>query len=287
LRRRRRQRLVWSAAAGVAAVAVGAWLLRPSFETAPVALAAVLRADGQVLVRRDGAHAWSTLARDASIFPGDALRTGADGRLALRLGDGPELRMDRATELHWRDATHGRLSLGAAYVDAGLQANHANQLLIETVAGSVRHVGTQYQVRVLDQAIDVTVREGLVRVEGPSGSHTGLAGERLHVTREHVDREAIATTAADWSWTGAIAPVFAIEGRPLHEFLEWSARETGRELHYADPADRVAAGDIVLRGSVESLTPDQALDAVLSTTPLRWHADTGQILIGESSAPPR
>ncbi|HEY5810959.1 MAG TPA: hypothetical protein VIT67_23510, partial [Povalibacter sp.] len=74
-------------------------------------------------------------------------------------------------------------------------------------------------------------------------------------------------------WATNIAPVFDIERQPLSEFLEWVARETGKQLVYATPEVRARAEQLILRGSVSNLPPEQAFAAVLATTPFT-HLDT-------------
>ena len=44
----------------------------------------------------------------------------------------------------------------------------------------------------------------------------------------------IDTTGASWAWVETLAPEVDIEDRPLEEFLDWVARETGRKLVLAD-----------------------------------------------------
>lgn len=66
-----------------------------------------------------------------------------------------------------------------------------------------------------------------------------------------------------------VAPAFVIENASLASFLRWIARETGRALVYQSPSVQTAAASIVLHGSIEGLTRDVALTAVLEKTSLR------------------
>jgi hypothetical protein len=54
------------------------------------------------------------------------------------------------------------------------------------------------------------------------------------------------------------------------DFLQWTARETGRRLDIADEATEHAIGRTRLHGSVRGLTPLEALGRVLSATSLRF-----------------
>ena len=80
-------------------------------------------------------------------------------------------------------------------------------------------------------------------------------------------RAAVSPQDARWQWATSIAPVFEIERQPLSQFLDWVARETGKHLEYADDEVRARAEQLILRGSVRDLAPEQALAAVLATTP--------------------
>ena len=52
-----------------------------------------------------------------------------------------------------------------------------------------------------------------------------------------------------WSWVLEASPAFAIEGRTARELLEWTARELGLELRYADAAAQSLAAKVPLSGS--------------------------------------
>jgi hypothetical protein len=89
----------------------------------------------------------------------------------------------------------------------------------------------------------------------------------------------------DWAWAEAAAPTFEIHDRTLAEFLEWAARETGRQVAYASREAQRAAQTLKLRGSVAGLDPETALTAVLSTTEFARY-EAGKELIGVRLAGP-
>jgi hypothetical protein len=80
----------------------------------------------------------------------------------------------------------------------------------------------------------------------------------------------MSTHGRQWSWVEALAPEFEIEDRPLGDFLQWAARETGRELQITDDRARSVVERTRLRGSVRGLTPLEALERVLRSTSLRF-----------------
>ena len=268
-RRRRPRYTAWAAAAGIAVAAVAVWVARPALDSRHETVAFVARSVGDVeLDRGDGR--WTPLAAADSIASGARLRTSSGGRAALSLSNGLELRLDGRSLVALDDAKRATLTQGAVYVDSGhAPAGGTADFVLGTPAGSVRHLGTQYEARLLDGGLQVGIREGRVRVSVAAGDVIGDAGERLTVAGSRIERARLAPNAADWNWTSEVTPPFSIEGRSVEAFLVWAARETGRTIVYASPDAARQARTVTLSGSVEGLTPDAAVTAVLSTTSLR------------------
>jgi ferric-dicitrate binding protein FerR (iron transport regulator) len=270
-RQRRQRYTVWSAAAGIAVAAIGIWLARPLYLHADDPVASLARVEGAVQYRSDGGDQWGPLPTAVTLRSGDQLRTTGNGRVALRLLNGVELRLDNSTRITLNDLHHAKLRRGAVYVDSGGGAADASRdLELDTPAGTLRHLGTQYEARVVGDSVLVAVREGQVAVEADGNDAVGRAGEQLVIDEDgRVARKALAANADSWAWVGAITPPFAIEGRSVDDFLRWAARETGRSVTYASEDAARSARGIVLKGSVDGLTPEAAVKAVLSTTPLQ------------------
>lgn len=279
--RQRRQRMtLWSVAASVAVVAVTAWLAQPLYMRSDALVASLSRIEGPVEYRSDSDEKWGPLPAGVTLRGGAELRTGESGRAALRLASGVEMRMDSSTRIAFDDTNHARLRRGGVYVDSGANAADASRdLELDTPAGTVRHLGTQYEARVVGDAVRIGVREGRVSVDLRGADAIGTAGEQLVIEDGRVARSPLAPNAASWAWIGAVTPAFAIEGRSVNEFLAWAGRETGRRITYASPEAAQQARAIVLKGSVSGLTPDEAVAAVLSTTPLATAIEGDQIRV--------
>ena len=268
-RQRRRQFAGWATAASVAMAAVAVWVVRPLLQTEPQTVASLARVVGSVEQNR-GDGRWTPLAASDSIGTGAQLRTGTDGRAALHLNSGIQLRLDSRTLVALDDSGHATLSKGAVYVDSGgAPGTPSPDFELETPAGKVHHLGTQYEARLEDASLHVGVREGRVRVSSAAGDVLGDAGERVTVTGDRVSRSPLPRTAAAWNWVGSITPPHSIEGRSVEFFLVWAARETGRTIVYTSPDVARQARSVTLSGTVEGLTPDEAVTAVLSTTSLQ------------------
>jgi len=268
----------WALAASAVAALGLVWLMQTRGPAA-VQVASIQRVEGTVQLQRGGGEAVVVAVAGQPLLAGDRILTDDRGRLVLRSAAGIELRLDHDSRLAWEapDAVH--LSGGAANVATDDAGGTASELVIKTDAGEVRHLGTRYQVRVLDAGIEVAVREGAVRIDAGAEPVTGRAGELLTVADGKVSRATIAATAPDWNWAESLAGTFAIEGRSLQEFLSWVERETGRTVVFRSAEARDAAERTVLRGAVDGLTPDAAIEAVLPTTGLEWRMDDERLLI--------
>jgi len=140
-------------AAGIAALAVFVWTQRAT-PVAPVLVARVATLSGGAVLLEERGE--SIVRVPMQIHSGTTLST-SDGRVALTFGDSLSLRIDRQTRLRFDSREQVTLLSGALYVDSG-GVNAVPALRIETPAGVVRHVGTQFQVHVSANTTRVRVR---------------------------------------------------------------------------------------------------------------------------------
>jgi ferric-dicitrate binding protein FerR (iron transport regulator) len=281
--RQRRRRFVTFgiAASALLAIGVAALGMRYLAPTTPIQVAQITRVDGHLLLRPE-AQAAREIAVSHGVSTGETIQTDDRSRAALRFGDVVSLRLDHGTIVTIASADELVLTAGALYVDSGVgsQAENSSELTIRTDAGSVRHIGTQYQVRTHADEMEVSVREGRVMIANAAGTSSGVAGERIRVTpRGEIVRSTVPAHDPTWQWAAHAAPLFDINERTFAAFAEWVARETGRKVVYASSGAQSAANEVTLRGSIAGLDPDTALSAVLSTTQLRRY-ETKDELIG-------
>jgi len=124
------------------------------------------------------------------------------------------------------------------------------------------------------------VREGEVELDHAGRAETASAGTELQLDASgELRRRALALHGAEWDWAARIAPAFDLDGRFLAEFLEWASRETGMTVVYLDASTAQAARGIALSGSVEGLTPEEALAAVLPTCGLDHEIEEGTVIL--------
>lgn len=285
-RSRFRQRIWFAAAASILLLVSGLWFNQTRMVMPGAVVASVGRTAGTVSTSQPSTFTWLTGKRWQLVHPQQELRTHEilqterDGRAALQVGS-VSLRLDHDTRIAFLAPDRIEVLRGAAYVDSGNRSSSGKQLFLETPAGAIRHVGTQYEVRVLNAGTRIKVREGRVELSDDSGTTEQLnAGEQLIVAADGTrTRAPSAPHGADWSWTGDVAPPMDIEGQQLAQFLNWVARETGRRVVFADTRAEAEAVSAILHGSVAGLRPEEAFEAVLPTTRLRGRFAEGDILI--------
>ena len=280
-RRMRRRRAGFAIAAGLGIAAIGVWLAASQFGGRGEAFGSVTLASGDVQVKTGYFAGWTPATADQVLITGQAVETGAGSHAALGLPGGISVRLDGGTRASLKSATKIDLERGALFVDAGPGSSTATRLDITTPTGLVRHVGTQYEVRLLESGVRLRVREGRIEWKSKAGAvEQGRSGEQLTIAGDgSVEREATALYGESWEWIEAATPGIELEGLRLSDFLAWAARELGREVRFDRPETALEAESIVLHGSIRGLTPEQALAAVLATTRVRASISAGEIAV--------
>lgn len=225
---------------------------------------------------------------------GAVLRAGheysASGQALLQIEGGGNLRIAAGTEIEILARDDVMLKKGEFYVDIPHGTHASASFVARTSAGEFRHVGTQFALAVDDGETRLRVREGSVHWLAADGESTVGAGrEVIFASGVRSAERAIDPAGHEWDWTAKSTPTFEIEDRPLGEFLEWVARESGRKLVLTDEQARKRIATIRMHGSVNGLTPLQALSAVMAATDLRYELPDGQIRVSFAggTSPPR
>jgi len=282
--RTRRRRLTVAVLLGAAASVVIGFAIRGPIRTlAPVVVAHIDQATGSA----------APLTAGGAVMSGSTVTTSA-GTLAMTLTSGVHLRLDASSTARVDSATDVALERGAVYVDsAGARPIEPGvpSISIQTPAGLVRDVGTQFQVRIEARSdgpgIRIRVRDGQVRLTDANGVDARAgAGEELFSRPDgsdrSIDRRTIATTGSEWVWAERAAPPFSVDGKTLGAFLDWVSREGAWTVAFADRRFSAAARATVLHGRpdlLKGLTPAEALDVVLPTCGLRYRVDRQRVVI--------
>jgi ferric-dicitrate binding protein FerR (iron transport regulator) len=238
-----------------------------------------------VLERSEGAVWFTQRApgeRPSALRAQTGIETGDAGRAALRLKGGASLRIDVLSRARLVSETEIHLERGAVYLDTGGRTDAAS-LVVRTALGVARDVGTQFEVRVSGPGVRLRVREGLVHLESDGPAHTARPGDELRLAPGgSVVRAAVPLQGAEWEWTQAIAPAFVLEGHSLRGFLDWYSRETQLAVDATRVPEGVRFDAILVHGSLDGLTPSEALAAVLPTCGLT-HRQEGATLVLEGA----
>jgi ferric-dicitrate binding protein FerR (iron transport regulator) len=288
--RTRRRTVAWSLGALAAAALL---VLAVRFETRPTTDGPPVRSDIATVEQLRGAvHVVPPLGVDGAsmvatigvrLRDGDTVDTTTGGLAAVRLASGATIRVDRGARVTWVSAQVIALEQGAVYVDSG-NGSLNSALEVRTALGTARDIGTRFEVRVERDTLRIRVRDGLVRVNQRQQTHDVTPGSEVTLdTDGRLTQRPIAESTAAWAWTTTLATPFALEGRSLGEFLTWVVDETGWQLRFARARDAETARTLTLHGSIEGLSPEQAIEAVLPASGVE-HLRRGDTLIIERIA---
>ena len=262
---RRRRRMPWLAvAAVVSAVAVTFAVLPGRNAGLAPAFGTVARVVGSPAI--DGA---APLTGGDALDVGDRIVTGSDDALGIDVAGGASLRVDVSTAFVVEAPRRLRIDRGAVYIDSGGDLPAGAPFEIVTPFGSATDVGTQFLVRVTADHAQVLVREGRVDLVTDSESASFAAGRAAEVDATGaIAARDLAPGDRAWDWAEALATPFIIEGASLYDFLQWAARETGRELRFESDGARQRAQRIRLSGDIGDWRPDEAIGPVVATAGL-------------------
>jgi ferric-dicitrate binding protein FerR (iron transport regulator) len=276
-RRRRRNRVLVVASLAAAASLLMAVLVRHRGPIPALEVATVEVVHGSLLSVGEG---WHELAVGASIAAGSTIATEEHDRAALRLLDGASLRLDVGTRLTFEAKELARLERGAVYIDSGAESE-LGTLTVSTALGEVNEVGTQYEVRLLEDALRVRVREGWVALQREQGAAEEIrAGQELLMQAEgELQWREIGATDPGWAWLIEVAPPFHLPGSSAAAFLRWVQRENGYVLRWAEPTLAGRAEKIILQGDITGVRPDEAANLVLPTCGLSHRLEEGVLIV--------
>ncbi|XOV88109.1 MAG: FecR domain-containing protein [Pseudomonadota bacterium] len=277
---KRRQQRTWTRYALAASVVMAltlTWMVVPTGqEMVPIAEVAHIVGNAEV---QDADGNWQLLVPGTRLGT-QSLRTGADSFVALATEGGLSLRIADNSEVQLASDNCVSLVKGALYADTANRKG--NEITVNTPFGQARDIGTRFEVRLSDDSWHVQVRDGVVEVKDDGIlEHTG-AGDRLTISRTNlVAKETVSSDDPSWQWAAVAAVPFRIEGASLHDYLGWVAHETGARLNFASDSVEAQAKRTILHGSINGLSPQDSLTAVLATTNFQASSVTAGVLMIE------
>lgn len=282
--RRRQQNRLWlgglAAAAALLIVAIYLPFQRPD-TPAPsrkMMVAAVIAGTLEVTPPGSNVEYLTADAIGREIPPGSLLRTRPGNRATVWLTDQRSLRIDAESELCLDSEASLSLVSGAVYIDA--QNGGGDAIEVRTAFGTATDIGTQFEVRVGDETLDVTVREGLVSLSRDGDEIRITQGVALSIDAAGaISTAAVAAHDPMWAWVQEIAPTFEIEGQSVLAFLDWVSSETGLSVGFASSQVEQLAATTILHGSIAGLSPIEAPSVVLPGCRLAASEGPGSLLI--------
>jgi len=222
----------------------------------------------------------------AVIEGGAVVETGSESGLALGWHDGGSLRIDENTMVVFEAVNQIYLEYGRVYFDSregplSLQPakSDAVKLSIRTDHGVVRHLGTQYMTRVGADELVISVREGVVSIDGHVTARAS-AGQQFAISGSGELSISETNGIDDWEWVEDATPAVNLNGRFVAEALEWVSRESGRTISYASEGAEMLANQARLRGDME-LPPTRALEIFMMTVDLNARIEGEVIVVSE------
>jgi hypothetical protein len=283
VRQRARRRWTYALAAGVAFVVVGAGVIRQLHGSRPAVAAGMLNTvEGTVFAGTAAGEGWHWLTQaKVPLAAGTRLRTDASGRAALLLLPDTSLRIAGATEVILQPGNRVELLYGRVYLDT----KHTSGGTVEIVTrfGTLRDVGTQFEVLATGTALRVRTREGAVELARGRMQEVleCKVSEELRIDSQgHIERGRISAHDAEWVWAEMLAEPPRGPELSLLTFLDWVARESGRGLRYDSRETEARVRKIVLHGITPELAPLKAMEVALATTDIEFSLlEDGTILL--------
>lgn len=274
--RRRRFTAIGGGMAVAASIVLAAiFITRPALEAPTVAT--VVNVVGAPATAERG-QAMTTLSSGAELYAGSVLETANDEGVALQLVSGHSLRLAAASRVRI-EADAVVLDAGSVYLDSGGDGR-ATSIEVRSRIATIRELGTQYMVQLSGNSLDVSVREGAVRVAKGNTVATANAGEMLQLDESgRTQRLDVIEYGKHWEWAVQLAPVPDMNGLSLAEFLRWLVREQGWHLEYATPELARLAGSVELGGSIDGLSGEEALELVMTSTGWRYTLERGSLTV--------
>jgi ferric-dicitrate binding protein FerR (iron transport regulator) len=245
-------------------------------------LATIEKQFGEISVNSRIANADEIMSIEGGAF----VATGSASGLALGWHDGGSLRIDENSMVVFEAVDQIYLKNGRVYFDSQegpLSSQPAKtgavELSIRTDHGVIRHLGTQYMTRVGADELVISVREGIVSIDGNIIARAS-AGQKFAISASGSLTINDTNGVDDWEWVEKSTPAVNLNGRFVAEALAWVSRESGRTVSYASDAAEMVANEAQLRGNMK-LPPTRALDIFMMTVDLNARIEGDVIVVSE------
>lgn len=232
-------------------------------------IASDIEIQGQVHVSDDDKN-WFYLSSAESLRPNLFLKTQENNRLLIDLDSGITLKVDELTYLKFTSKNQLELKYGRIYIDSN-DTSIKNHLSVIVDSVEISHIGTQYSISNNPDNLQVSVRDGIVKIKSPQGQSQVNEGNKVNLTSDGMlQYSQISIHDEQWDWTQEIYRVFDIKGQSVEQYLKWVSSETGHEISWESMNAKIRAKNVILSGSIDGIPPLESLKIIIPTT--NFHA---------------
>ncbi len=198
---------------------------------------------------------------------------------SLSLSNTLNVRMKPQTVVQLTSLDELRLISGEIYLDSYDKPDQ-DRFSVITEFGIAEDIGTQFSVATNNNGWHIQVREGEVLVKDDSTKLRLEEEERVEINAlNEVARQTLPDHHDSWQWVESSRPSYEIEGKTVDTYLNWVARETGRDLQYNTDEAKRSAETTLLHGSISGLTARRSIDAVLPATNFELMTSSENVII--------
>lgn len=236
--------LVPMSIAAALVIGIAASLLLPN--TSPPILGEIVFEQGDVqVIQTDGREPNGPLMDGAEVF------VPANARATLRLIDQTIVQIAPSSRLTLHAGSELQLDHGRLFVDVN---GRGSSVLVRTKWAAIRDIGTQFEVRSTDQALEVAMREGdteitLTHPPYQTVAATTRAQDADLITvasNASVQRHTIKRNAQRWQWLREGTPSLPAGERVLAKTLAWAARQSGRRIQFDSPLTQLLTEQVTV-----------------------------------------
>lgn len=267
---------LYRAAAAVAVVSIGLlfMLQQPAL---PAQIAHIDSNEQQLALSMDNISWHSTDTENIS--EGQFLWANGTDPISITMDHGMNVRAKPGTTLQFVSRSQVTLLTGSIYLDSYDKSKDI-PFEVQTPFGRVRDIGTQFMVTLDDAMWSVQVREGFVNLSDDTNHLVVTSGEVVTISAtDELSKHNISSHDLSWQWTEQTRPGYDIEGKHLDEYLDWVARETGKQLHYGSDKSHQIASSTALHGSIDHFSASESLDQVLKSVDMKLIESTENVII--------
>jgi hypothetical protein len=273
--KKQRQNHLFKIAASIMVIVSAVFLMQYNFQDSNPQVIKDFYANGEVQISNDGVN-WQAANEDSLV--GDMwVKTNDNSFATLTLMDNSQLRINHNTQLQVLNASQITLHNGGVYHDADNISN-TNPLNISTSFGNIQHIGTRYIVNKTKSDLQISVRNGMVKVSNDDMIKQIASGKQLLVDSNGIQNEKdIYAYDALWNWTQDAGKPFQAKGKSLNDFIVWFAHENGYKIDWNVLQSKTKK--VQLTGNISGLSKSQQIKAIFLSTKFDYQINQGILSI--------